>query len=98
MKQMGIVGTVLVAALALFLTWSVALVSTVWWLSSRFGALEKYINKHVPTTEYFQAHSILMMRVAALERWALRLNGSVKVNFAETSNPDYRAIQRRDDA
>ena len=88
---MGINGAVLVAALALFLTWSGMLIGAAVWFFGRFLALERAINAHVPVTDYNRAHEVLVMRVSYLERWALRLNGTVKVDFADVSDPDYRS-------
>jgi hypothetical protein len=83
-------GTVLVSALALFLTWSIALASSVVWLSSKFLALERAIGAHITFEDYEKAHAILVIRITQLERWALRLNGSVRVPFSNVSDRDYR--------
>ena len=83
-------GTVILSALSLFLAWSAMLAGVLIWLWGKFDKLDKSIHKNVPAEDYSKAHAILMMRVTYLERWALRLNGTVKVNFAEHSDPDYR--------
>jgi hypothetical protein len=85
---MGIDGTVIVTAMGLFLTWSVALISSVFWLSNKFTQLERQINGHVTEDQWSTEHDILRRRVMYIERWALRLNGSVKINFADATDKD----------
>ena len=75
-------GMVILSALSLFLAWSAMLAGVLIWLWGKFEKLDKSIQAHVPVSDYSKAHEILMMRVTYLERWALRLNGTVKVNFA----------------
>lgn len=83
-------GTVILSALSLFLAWSAMLAGVLIWLWGKFEKLDRAIQKHVPIDDYMKAHEVLMHRVAYLERWALRLNGTVKVNFADVSDRDYR--------
>ncbi len=85
---MGVDGAVVVTAAGLFLTWSAMWVGVVIWLSNRFADLEKAIDGHVTESEYAAEHNVLRKRVTAIEKWALRLNGSVKINFADVSDKD----------
>ena len=85
---MGIDGNAIIASVALFLTWSAMLAGVVIWLSNKFADLEKAIDGHVSESDYAAEHNILRKRVTAIEKWALRLNGSVKINFADVSDKD----------
>lgn len=77
-------------ALGFLLTWSATLVGTALWLSARFATMERAILRRVSEDEYTTRHESLASRVALLERWAIRVNGSVKPNFNDLLAPDYR--------
>lgn len=88
---MEISGTVLVASLSLFLAWSGILVGVVLWLSTRFNKIDRAIARRISAEDFSKQQETVIRRLTTIERWALRLNGSVKINFAEVSAPDYRA-------
>ena len=86
--------SVWIAALTLFLVYSTGLVygsvRIVLWLSKRLSDIEIVINTRVSTEHFKEEIDEIRIRVEAIERWALLLNGSVKVDFAEVSMPDHR--------
>lgn len=88
-------GAIWVSVLALLLTWSTGLVygsiRIVLWLSGRLTAIETAINTRVSTEHFKEEIDEMQVRVTAIERWALLLNGSVRVDFSKISPPDHRA-------
>lgn len=62
--------------------WSSTLVYVTLWLTGK-------LSQALPAKEYAKRHNSLVNRVGQLETWALRLNGSVPVDFAEITPRDY---------
>ena len=83
-------GLLLVATVTLFLTWNGLLVGVILWLNKKFADLHDAIDTRLSVDDYRRERNIGLTRIGRLEWWALRLGGSVKVDFASMSSRDNR--------